>query len=313
MPQPIIRAYRARVDDVNRRERSIVAKINTSCVDYYRTVIDPRGIDLGDDRSGYRGNPVVLWEHGRDPARGSLPVGRNGWVRPAVGPNGPELVAKTGFYEKGKKGDEFTEKLFEMYADEDMRGFSVNVVPDESRSSPPTHDEIRERPELKDCVMMYRGGRLAEYSAVAVPGNPEALTVDEARSVLRCVSRGLALPADLVARARRTAGDDGDGEPPAERRIVKEGDKWCVYSEDGKRMGEYDSKAEAEKRLAEIEYFKHHPEKSAPPAEPQLPPLGGRSYDERRAEVLAQMRGLFAPAKLAEDLRARADLARGKV
>ena len=39
--------------------------------------------------------------------------------------------------------------------------------------------------------------------------------------------------------------------------IRREGDKWVIYSEDGsKKLGEYDSEAEARKRLAEIEMFK---------------------------------------------------------
>lgn len=40
--------------------------------------------------------------------------------------------------------------------------------------------------------------------------------------------------------------------------IRKEGNKYCIYSEDGsKKLGEYPSKEAAEKRLKQIEYFKH--------------------------------------------------------
>lgn len=39
--------------------------------------------------------------------------------------------------------------------------------------------------------------------------------------------------------------------------IKHEGSKWCVYSESGKKLGEYDTKAEAEKRLQQIEYYKN--------------------------------------------------------
>lgn len=39
--------------------------------------------------------------------------------------------------------------------------------------------------------------------------------------------------------------------------IKKEGDKYCVYSHAGKKLGEYDTEAEAKKRLQQIEYFKH--------------------------------------------------------
>lgn len=40
--------------------------------------------------------------------------------------------------------------------------------------------------------------------------------------------------------------------------IRKQGTKWVIMSKDGnKKLGEYDSKEAAEKRLREIETFKH--------------------------------------------------------
>lgn len=326
MPTPLIRAYRARVDDVNPRDRSLVAKINTGEVDRFNTVIDARGIGL----TNYRNNPVVLWEHGRDPMRGAMPVGRNEWIKAVIGPTGPELIAKTYMYPRGKKGDEFTERLFECYKDGDMRAFSVNVVPDMTRSSPPTYEEVRERPELAKCEMMYRGGDLAEYSLTAVGGNASALselTAEDARSILRCVARGLALPEDLVRKAKAQAedgahkddDDPGSQEDPElsdeeKRYISHDGDKWIVHAEDGSVLGEHDSKAKAKKQLAAVEANKHEDDgRSAPPPPPALPPLAGRSYEEYRAELLRQARGLFDPKGLAEDVRMHRDLARGKV
>jgi len=43
--------------------------------------------------------------------------------------------------------------------------------------------------------------------------------------------------------------------------IVKEGSGYSVKSEDGKKHlgGPYKTKEEAEKRLREVEYYKHHP------------------------------------------------------
>jgi len=34
-------------------------------------------------------------------------------------------------------------------------------------------------------------------------------------------------------------------------------DVWCVYSEKGRLLGRYKTKKEAEKRLRQIEFFKH--------------------------------------------------------
>jgi hypothetical protein len=38
-------------------------------------------------------------------------------------------------------------------------------------------------------------------------------------------------------------------------------DVWCVYSEKGRLLGRYKTKKEAEKRLRQIEYFKHKAKK----------------------------------------------------
>ncbi len=44
--------------------------------------------------------------------------------------------------------------------------------------------------------------------------------------------------------------------------IRKEGDKYVIKSEDGtKTLGTFATKEEAEKRLREIEYFKHRSKK----------------------------------------------------
>ena len=173
VPTMVCRAYEATIEDVSKADRSIVAKINTGDVDRYRTVISPDGIDL----KGYRANPVVLWEHGKDPQRGSMPIGRNLWIKNNGSGNGM-LVAKTLF---GK--DTYSQSLFDMYEDGTLRGWSVNILPDSKMCSPPTKEEMRARPELADCTMMYRGGELAEYSGVAVPGNAETLSILAERGI----------------------------------------------------------------------------------------------------------------------------------
>jgi hypothetical protein len=305
---PIIRAYTARIDDVNARDRTLVATINTGSIDRYKTCIMPRGIDV----SNYLKNRVVLWEHGRDPMRGSMPIGRNEWVRPIIGPDGPEMRAKTCFFERGRKGDEFTERLFECYKDGDMRAWSVNIIPTED-CSPPTKDEIRQNPSLVDCWMMYRNSELAEYSAVAVGGQAEALTKDEGRSVLKCVSRGLVLPPDLVLQARRAAVEIT--EEVARRRLGRDGAKYLVYSRDGQELGRHDADAAARSQLAglladEIDDDQVEPD---PPPEPELPPLGGRSYEAYRADMIGQVRGLFDDRAIKAELEMNRDWHRGRV
>src|ERR1700761_4333928 len=137
----IIRAFEATVDDVKAGERSVVARIGGRDIDRHNTVIEPKGIAL----ESYRKNPVVLWEHGRDPARGMLPVGRNQWIKS----DGDKLIAKTVF-----RDDPYANELFRAYQDGDLSGWSVNVLSHEA--SPPTSEEMRSNPTLGRCEMIYR-------------------------------------------------------------------------------------------------------------------------------------------------------------
>jgi hypothetical protein len=313
--EPITRAYLARVstDDIDKKKRKIVAKINTAALDRYQTVIDPKGVDL----RSYNSNRVVLWEHGMDPARGSLPVGRNSWIRPAIGPNGPELIAETHFYTRESgKGDDFTEQLFECYASGDMRAFSVRVIP-KGNCSPPTADEIRSRPELADCYMMYRSSDLGEYSAVSVPGNQECLTLDEARSIMAVVKRGLTLPAALVQRAEETV------HKPIRYALMKDGPKWHVIDERGGIISEHETREDAmlhmDQLAAEQSSTADHgaggdddTTKQIPVAL-SLPPLPGRSLADSQADLAEQLRKAFDLSAITQQIIDRRDQLRGRV
>jgi len=182
----VTRAFTAQVDDVNASERSIVAKISTGAVDRYNTVFDVRGFSLG----SYNQNRVVLFEHGRDPMRGSLPIGKNLWIKAAGMGADAKLIAKTQF-----KKDDFSQQLYEAYRDGEMRGWSISAIP--SDYGPPTKEEIRSRPELADVTNIFRSVDLCEYSAVSVPGNPDCLTTEELRSASRVIARGIPVPEDV--------------------------------------------------------------------------------------------------------------------
>ena len=234
----ITRDYAATIEDVSTQERMVTARINTGSIDRFRTVIDPAGGDLT------KYNKVVLWEHGKDPQRGSLPIGKNTWIKRVGG----EIRARTQF---GK--DDYSQCLFDMYKDGMLNGWSVNVLPTAGSYGPPTKEERRQRPELERCDTVYRQWELAEYSAVAVPGNSDALTLLESRGIwFPDEARGLTAPSSGV----KTIGDAApEGETPeeddAEHKCIKKcGAKWRVYSDDGERLGEHDSRDDAVKQLA---------------------------------------------------------------
>lgn len=170
-PTSITRTLDTTAVDIRKGKRLVRAIVNDESVDHYRTVIDPFGADL----DGYMRNPVCLYEHGKSQPRGTLPIGSC----VAIGNErikGMEcLVATIKF-----SPDEFSDMLFESYASGAMRGWSVNMLPREA--SPPTPQEIRARPDLASCEMVYRSWKLMELSAVAIPGNANALTMGVERS-----------------------------------------------------------------------------------------------------------------------------------
>ncbi len=250
----VVRAYDASVDSVNKDDMSLVVRINTAGVDRYKTVIDPGGAKL----ENYRKNPVVLWEHAKDPRRFTDPIARNQWVRTDGGQRPTSLLAKPLFLQ-----DDFSRQRWEWYRDGVLNAFSVNILPVDGSSSPPTKEETRTRPDWESAHTIYREWDLAEYSGTTVPGNADALVAGRAVQLLDLVSRSLLwLPdevKELVEAKARTMTDTTTGMALVERRIVEEGGKWYVKSEDGSKNlgGPYSSKAEAAKRLAQVEHFKH--------------------------------------------------------
>lgn len=296
----IARAYEATVDDVSAAQRTVTAVINTAAVDRFRTVIDPAGIDL----EGYRKNPVVLWEHGKDPTRGRLPIGRNLWIN--RGNN--KLVARTEFAR-----DDYSQTLFELYRDGALRGWSIFAIPNEKASGKPTRAEIAARSELAECETIYRACELGEYSAVAVPGNAETLTLmtargiwvpDEARGIVMQPGGGM-VPVGQSAESDDDAEEDDDTET---RYLKKVGEQWGVFAEDGKLLGKHPTRAEAARQLAADTAHKHDdPERTAP----ELPPTSWGSYKDIDAHWLGELQVMRS--SLHVYLRDLVDLGRGRI
>ncbi len=265
----LIRSFDASIDDVNQVDRTIVARVNVASLDRLNSIIDPKGGNL----EAYRKNPVVLWEHGKDPRRFTDPIGRNLWIKSSGGNMPSDLLGKTRFLE-----DDFSQQRFEWYRDGTLNAFSVRVMPLEW--GPPTRDEVKVRPELAndrpnetrgafDGPLIYRKWELTEYSGTAVPGNADCLVAGRAASLLNLVERGLLwMPDDvkpLVEAAARTMTESVGGQQGGGglvRYITHEdGGKWIVHAEDGKVLGEHDSESDAKAQLAAIEARKHDEKK----------------------------------------------------
>lgn len=300
MSQRQIRSYEATIDDVSRKERSVTAIINTATVDRYRTVIDPLGADI----RNFMSSPTVLWEHGMDPTRGRLPIGRASSVK--VRKSGPDILARTFF-----RGDDYSQQLFEGYDDGTLRGWSIDFLPDMRSSSPPTPQEIRKRPELEQCQMMFRKWELTGYSAVAYAGNPEALSI--------AVERGLWVPEDI----RRTLPSRAMGEGSAAaggavtkdehgRYITHSGDEWIVHAEDGKVLGKHKTEADAKKQLAAVEAHKDGRTLTTTIPATGLPPLRGRTLEDVMAATERRIKATVA-GEMSRAVEEARDLAWGRV
>lgn len=206
----IARAFQADTVDLQPATRTITARVNVASVDRYRTVIDPGSLQT----AAFMRNPVVLWEHGEDPARGTLPVGRCLDIRRTR----RETIARTQFHD-----DEFSLALWRLYEAEICRGWSIHAGADWDRTGRPDASELRDHPDWKGAELVYRNADLYEFSAVAVPGNADALTI--------AVTRGLALPDSVrrsLERAMKTKEDDDDHPDHPDHTVIKDGDKHFV-------------------------------------------------------------------------------------
>lgn len=146
-------------------EGKITALINTACVDRYNTVIVPSGGRWADFM---RSGPAVLWEHGKDSVRGRLPVAKVVSISRAKS----GLQAELEFAR-----DPFSREIFDNYANGTLRAFSVEFIPDESQSGRPSSDEVRSNPSWGKAHTIYRAWDLSGLSAVAYPGNCDAVAL----------------------------------------------------------------------------------------------------------------------------------------
>lgn len=252
MNGPVIRAFDAVVDDVNKAERTLVAKINTCGKDRYNTVISPKGGSF----EAYRRNAVVLWEHGKDPRRFTDPIGRNMWVRPDGGEKASQILAKTRFLD-----DDFSDRRFEWYRDGTLSAFSVSALPNWEESGPPTPAELRSRPDWEGATNIFRSWELAEYSGTAVPGNADTLVAGRAAILLGLVQRDLLwLPEDTkgaieaIVEAGPGSQAVGVGTPASRTApyIDGDGNAWTVRSADGKPIASFADAKIAELCVAEL-------------------------------------------------------------
>lgn len=180
------------VDEANLR---ITHTINTKTLDRYGTVVLPKGVDA----EKFKQNAVVLWLHNSDETLPKIPIGR--CVELDVRED--EIVVTTEF----NKNDALAVKVFQAYKDGFLHAWSIGFIPQRfTEITPANQEELNKQYGLnlkltdEDFAANAFWGlwvihkwELLEYSAVPVPGNPDALSYDaeEAEFTRELVTRGL--------------------------------------------------------------------------------------------------------------------------
>lgn len=177
------------VDEENLR---ITHTINTKALDRYSTIVLPTGADA----KHFMNNAVVLWSHNMDEATPKIPIGK--CVDLEI--RDDEIVATTEF----NKNDPLAVKVFNAYRDGFLHAWSIGFMPLKyKRFDEENMEDLNKKYGLKvtkadiddagfwGVYLIYKW-ELLEYSAVPVPGNPEALSADGAEQYKReLVTRGL--------------------------------------------------------------------------------------------------------------------------
>lgn len=174
-------------------ERAEIATISTLALDRDDEVLLPEGADL----RFYKKNPVVPYAHDY----WALPVGKNLWVKIDNKEAPTALVAKTKY--ATKEANPIAEQVYLLHQEGILTAKSVGFIPLKyiDNSDDNYVDAVnawrarREAQGIKnegDPRRIYTKWMLLEYSPVAVPSNPEALSM--------AISKGILTQEDAVAR-----------------------------------------------------------------------------------------------------------------
>lgn len=141
---------------------------NAATVDRMKEVIDPKGWKL----DNYRKNPTVLFDHGKDPAFGSMPIGK------ALACE----ITDGGLYTKIQLSNSKTEKLTairDLVEEGILKTFSVGF-------NPITSEKSANDPE----VLVIKAAELIECSIVPIPMNQDSTFSVAAKSMKNICSFG---------------------------------------------------------------------------------------------------------------------------
>lgn len=291
-----------KVDEENLR---ITHTVNTKTLDRYDTVVLPKGVNA----EKFLKNSVVLWLHNSDETLPKIPIGR--CVELDVRED--EIVATTEF----NRNDPLAVKVFQAYRDGFLHAWSIGFIPkgykqvDEENMEDInkkyglsiTKEDLA-RASFWGLYLIYEW-ELLEYSAVPVPGNPDALSydADKAEFTRELVTRGLVEEGEvrninfrdlLKKKEKRAEGEGAEGqaaEAPAEAETPAEN-----TSEEATEAPAEEAESTAEKPVEEAAAESETP---AAEAEAEAPAEAEESAEAPAEEPAAEAEE-EAPAEEAE-------------
>jgi HK97 family phage prohead protease len=147
----IIKFLASEKADVNDSERSIVHYASTNDIDRDNEIILPEGIDL----TNYQKNPQVLWNH-MSWSSAITTIGKSLWQKV----DGKGLLCKTEFAPTSL-GNE----CFELYKGGFLTSWSIGFL-------------AKEWSDSDNGIRTFTKTEMLEYSAVTIPANPEAISLN---------------------------------------------------------------------------------------------------------------------------------------
>jgi len=163
MSELMLKTYEADVKAIE-GERALNVTINTNRMDRDGDIVEPKGAKL----ANYRKNPVVLMAHKYE----GLAIAKAEDLRKTDS----GISAKVVFPPEGDYP--LADTVYKLYKGKFMRAWSIGFIPIKSEDIP--DDEIEDG-KLAEQGIVRRGKRiksweLLEFSACAVPSNPDALS-----------------------------------------------------------------------------------------------------------------------------------------
>jgi hypothetical protein len=176
--------YEAKLEDMNETERTVTSIISTEAIDRDEEIVLASGADL----ESYRTNPTVLWCHDYR----AKPHAKNLWIRQYQGPKGDGLIAKTQYATTPA-----AEEIWQLRKGGFLKGYSIGFIPKKGCYGPPTEEEIKSKPEYRNCRCVIRKWELLEYSDCNVPSNRDAVSLayfGKSLSISEAMAKELGIP-----------------------------------------------------------------------------------------------------------------------